>query len=221
MQTRRTQQSRRESTIGKLVEAAIECLMESGYHGTSVQLICGRAGVSQGALFRHFATKNELMQPVGRKVVDDIFESALALAAQLPPGMSEEERIIALMKALVMSPRHIVLLELLMAARTTPDLRDIFLGSSSTYFRDRFVAMMASLFPRYAISTGFFATLLTMMTTMHGMALYRTLAEHPEGDRMREQWLLSALRAELERIRQEGRIPATRSTSCRSELFVF
>ncbi len=186
------------------MEAAIECLMESGYHGTSVQLICGRAGVSQGALFRHFATKNELMQPVGRKVVDDIFESALALAAQLPPGMSEEERIIALMKALVMSPRHIVLLELLMAARTTPDLRDIFLGSSSTYFRDRFVAMMASLFPRYAISTGFFATLLTMMTTMHGMALYRTLAEHPEGDKMREQWLLSALRAELERIRQEG-----------------
>ncbi|MEN3809346.1 TetR/AcrR family transcriptional regulator [Chromobacterium piscinae] len=204
MQTRRTQQSRRESTIGKLVEAAIECLMESGYHGTSVQLICGRAGVSQGALFRHFATKNELMQPVGRKVVDDIFESALSLAAQLPAGMSEEERIIALMKALVMSPRHIVLLELLMAARTTPDLRDIFLSSSSTYFRDRFVAMMASLFPRYAISTGFFATLLTMMTTMHGMALYRTLAEHPEGDRMREQWLLSALRAELERIRQEG-----------------
>ncbi|QND83955.1 AcrR family transcriptional regulator [Chromobacterium vaccinii] len=204
MQTRRTQQSRRESTIGKLVEAAIECLLESGYHGTSVQLICGRAGVSQGALFRHFATKNELMQPVGRKVVDDIFESALSLAAQLPAGMSEEERIIALMKALVMSPRHIVLLELLMAARTTPDLRDIFLGSSSTYFRDRFVAMMASLFPRYAISTGFFATLLTMMTTMHGMALYRTLAEHPEGDKMREQWLLSALRAELERIRQEG-----------------
>ncbi|MEO2218525.1 TetR/AcrR family transcriptional regulator [Chromobacterium vaccinii] len=204
MQTRRTQQSRRESTIGKLVEAAIECLLESGYHGTSVQLICGRAGVSQGALFRHFATKNELMQPVGRKVVDDIFESALTLAAQLPAGMCEEERIIALMKALVMSPRHIVLLELLMAARTTPDLRDIFLGSSSTYFRDRFVAMMASLFPRYAISTGFFATLLTMMTTMHGMALYRTLAEHPEGDKMREQWLLSALRAELERIRQEG-----------------
>ena len=186
------------------MEAAIECLMESGYHGTSVQLICGRAGVSQGALFRHFATKNELMQPVGRKVVDDIFESALTLAAQLPAGLSEEERIIALMKALVMSPRHIVLLELLMAARTTPDLRDIFLGSSSTYFRDRFVAMMASLFPRYAISTGFFATLLTMMTTMHGMALYRTLAEHPEGDKMREQWLLSALRAELERIRQEG-----------------
>ncbi|WP_434633758.1 TetR/AcrR family transcriptional regulator [Chromobacterium sp. CV08] len=204
MQTRRTQQSRRESTIGKLVEAAIECLMESGYHGTSVQLICGRAGVSQGALFRHFATKNELMQPVGRKVVDDIFDAALGLASQLPASMPEEERIVALMKALVMSPRHIVLLELLMAARTTPDLRDIFLGSSSTYFRDRFVAMMASLFPRYAISTGFFATLLTMMTTMHGMALYRTLSEHPDGDRMREQWLQAALKAELERIRQEG-----------------
>ncbi|OHX13205.1 TetR/AcrR family transcriptional regulator [Chromobacterium sphagni] len=204
MQTRRTQQSRRESTIGKLVEAAIECLMECGYHGTSVQLICNRAGVSQGALFRHFATKNELMQPVGRKVVDDIFDSGLALAGQLPASMPEEERIVALMKALVMTPRHIVLLELLMAARTTPDLREIFLSNASTYFRDRFVAMMASLFPRYAISTGFFATLLTMMTTMHGMALYRTLSEHPDGDKMREQWLQNALRSELERIRLEG-----------------
>lgn len=186
------------------MEAAIECLIESGYHGTSVQLICNRAGVSQGALFRHFATKNELMQPVGRKVVDDIFDAGLALAGQLPASMPEEERIVALMKALVMAPRHIVLLELLMAARTTPDLREIFLSNSSTYFRDRFVAMMASLFPRYAISTGFFATLLTMMTTMHGMALYRTLSEHPDGDKMREQWLQNALRSELERIRQEG-----------------
>ncbi|MCP1291889.1 MULTISPECIES: TetR/AcrR family transcriptional regulator [Chromobacterium] len=204
MQTRRTQQSRRESTIGKLVEAAIECLLEFGYHGTSVQLICSRAGVSQGALFRHFATKNELMLPVGRKVVDDIFEAGLKLAAEMSSTMPEEERIVALMKALVLSPRHIVLMELLMAARTTADLREIFLASSSNYFRDRFVAMMASLFPRYAISTGFFATLLTMMTTFHGMALYRMLNEHPEGDKMREQWLQTALRSELERIRAEG-----------------
>ncbi|OWY38734.1 hypothetical protein CEK28_11620 [Xenophilus sp. AP218F] len=204
MQTRRTQQSRRESTIGKLVEAAIECLMEFGYHGTSVQLICSRAGVSQGALFRHFSTKNELMLPVGRKVVDDIFESGLALAAELPASMPEEERIVALMKSLVLAPRHIVLLELLVAARTTPDLREIFLVNSSTYFRDRFVAMMASLFPRYAISTGFFATLLTMMTTFHGMALYRSLSEYPEGEQMREQWLQAALKSELDRIRSEG-----------------
>ena len=53
------------------------------------------------------------------------------------------------------------------------------------------------MFPRYAISTGFFATLLTMMTTFHGMALYRMLNEHPEGDKMREQWLQTALRSEL------------------------
>ncbi|MDF0605242.1 TetR/AcrR family transcriptional regulator [Neisseriaceae bacterium TC5R-5] len=204
MQIKRTQQSRRESTIGKLVEAAIECLMEFGYHGASVQLICSRAGVSQGALFRHFSTKNELMLPVGRKVVDDIFAACIEQAAKLPGHISEEERIVALMKALVLAPRHIVLMELLMAARTTTDLREVFLVNCCDYFRDRFVALMASLFPRYALSNGFFATLLTMMTTFHGIALHRMLDEQATEEKMREQWLQAALHTELERIRTES-----------------
>ena len=70
--------------------------------------------------------------------------------------------------------------------------------------RDRFVAMMAGCFPRYAVHSGFFATLLTMMTTFHGIALYRSVHMNEVGESMREQWLLSALRGELEAIRAQG-----------------
>ena len=54
---RRTQQERREGTIRKLLDAAAETLIEVGYSEASVQRICARAEVSQGALFRHFASR--------------------------------------------------------------------------------------------------------------------------------------------------------------------
>src|SRR4051794_17665171 len=58
---RRTQQERREGTIRKLLFAATETLIEVGYAEASVQRICARAGVSQGALFRHFPSREALM----------------------------------------------------------------------------------------------------------------------------------------------------------------
>jgi AcrR family transcriptional regulator len=58
---RRTQAERREATIEKLVNACIAVLAEVGYAGASVKAICARAGVSQGALFRHFETRLELL----------------------------------------------------------------------------------------------------------------------------------------------------------------
>ena len=65
---RRTQKERREGTIRKLLDAATETLIDVGYAEASVQQICDRADVSQGALFRHFATREELMVAVGADV---------------------------------------------------------------------------------------------------------------------------------------------------------
>lgn len=203
--TRRTQQSRREETIGKLVDSSIECLLGAGYHGTSVQMICARAGLSQGALFRHFPTKNELMVLVGRRVVDRVFDHAIAQAEKLPLGMGDEERILALMREVTMSPCHTVLLELMMAARTTPELGELMQLRSNSYYRDRLIAMMARFFPRYAASSGFFAMVLTLMSTFHGMALYRACSRQSgPADPVREQWMLRALHQELSRLADEG-----------------
>jgi AcrR family transcriptional regulator len=58
---RRTQAERKASTVAKLTEACIEILFEKGYAGCSVSLVCKRAGLSQGALFRHFPTRVALL----------------------------------------------------------------------------------------------------------------------------------------------------------------
>lgn len=53
-------------TRARLVEAALELLEEGGYGAASVQAIADRAGVSAGALYRHFPSKADLFVDVFR-----------------------------------------------------------------------------------------------------------------------------------------------------------
>jgi AcrR family transcriptional regulator len=66
------------TTRERLVQAARQLLEEGGYGAASVQAIADRAGVSAGALYRHFSSKAELFVEVFRdaakrdlSVVDD------------------------------------------------------------------------------------------------------------------------------------------------------
>jgi len=44
----------------KLLEAAFSTIREKGYAATSVDELCARAGVTKGAFFHHFPSKNSL-----------------------------------------------------------------------------------------------------------------------------------------------------------------
>ena len=58
---RRTQAERTAGTQAKLLDAAIDCLVELGFAKTSTQEIARRAGVSRGAQLHHFPTKESLV----------------------------------------------------------------------------------------------------------------------------------------------------------------
>ena len=51
------QQARSVATRRRLLDAAVETLLSLGLARTSTTEVCRRAGVSQGALFKHFASK--------------------------------------------------------------------------------------------------------------------------------------------------------------------
>jgi AcrR family transcriptional regulator len=55
------QQARAVATRARLLDATADALVELGLAGASTPAIAARAGVSQGALFKHFATKAELL----------------------------------------------------------------------------------------------------------------------------------------------------------------
>ena len=50
-------QQRSEETHLRLLQAALACFAEQGYDATSVAEICLRAGVSKGAFYHHFPSK--------------------------------------------------------------------------------------------------------------------------------------------------------------------
>lgn len=51
------QQQRSEETRQRILAAAEDCFARNGYDGTGVALICQEAGVSKGAFYHHFASK--------------------------------------------------------------------------------------------------------------------------------------------------------------------
>lgn len=53
-------QPRSEETRSRILDAALDCFSERGYDATSVVDICQRAGVSKGAFYYHFASKQAL-----------------------------------------------------------------------------------------------------------------------------------------------------------------
>lgn len=57
---RRTQQERRAATRQALLDAALETLLAVGVTGFTTTEVVGRAGTSQGALFKHFPSKADL-----------------------------------------------------------------------------------------------------------------------------------------------------------------
>src|SRR3954447_2618169 len=69
---RRTQAERRASTRQALLEAATACLIEDGHAGFSTTEIMKRAGLSQGALFKHFSTKGELLAATAEHLYDEM-----------------------------------------------------------------------------------------------------------------------------------------------------
>ncbi|MCB9562280.1 MAG: TetR/AcrR family transcriptional regulator [Kofleriaceae bacterium] len=58
---REPQQSRSLATRERLLDGTARSLCEVGLAGTSTAAIAARAGVSQGAVFKHFATKADLL----------------------------------------------------------------------------------------------------------------------------------------------------------------
>lgn len=114
----RTQAERRAATQAALLDATVSALVEVGYAGTSTPEICRRAGVSQGALFRYWPTKAELLADAADHLLARVrtaYESAFA------DRVSAQEALAALWET-YRQPDLQAAVELYVASRTDPDL---------------------------------------------------------------------------------------------------
>lgn len=123
VRTHRTQQERSERTRELLLDATIECLVDLGYSGASVNEICKRAGVSRGAQQHHFATKAELMTSALRHLFGKLIDQLKVDGAALPDGDAKLTTGIDLLWRNFSGTLSTAAMELWVAARTDPELR--------------------------------------------------------------------------------------------------
>jgi len=222
---RRTQAERRAGTIRRLIDAATRVLVEVGYGAASVQRICERAGVSQGALFRHFPTREALLVAVG----DDVGRTLLARyrgeftrvgrrGERTAAAGDDEERLVIAMRLLRSACRsdlNQAWYELTMAARTNDALRAALAPASKAY-HDDIEALARELLPDVAgafDALRFAAIVDTIVTLFDGEALHRMVLQKPRFDEARFELLTAWIRAiRPARPLRDGR----RATSSRS-----
>ncbi len=122
MGSTRKEQERSRLTRQRLMEAAVACLVEYGWSGTTTTVVAERAGVSRGAQLHHYPTRAELVVAavahVGKVLVDDI----LAAAEELPSGPGRTEAVLQMLGDFYSGPLFVAALELWVAARTDPQL---------------------------------------------------------------------------------------------------
>lgn len=121
---RRTQAQRREGTIGALLEASVTCLTERGYAATSTAVVCAEAGVSQGALFRHFPTRQALLVATAEHVATrNVAAFRATTDGAAVDTVDDVTAVLAHLRTAVLSPTNQTWRELLVAARADADLR--------------------------------------------------------------------------------------------------
>src|SRR5882672_7822955 len=120
---RRTQAERRATTRTKLLDATLSCLVESGYAGLTTPAICERAGVSQGALFKHFATKSALLAAATEHLFAGLVKGYGERFAALDARKSPIQTGVALLWEVFQDPRLHAAYDLYTAARTDAELR--------------------------------------------------------------------------------------------------
>jgi AcrR family transcriptional regulator len=82
----------------RLVDAAVECFAEHGFHGTTTRAIARAAGMSSAGLYIHHSSKEELLYRIslrGHQVALQVITDAAATSAD------PAERLTAMMRAFV------------------------------------------------------------------------------------------------------------------------
>ncbi|WP_240503038.1 TetR/AcrR family transcriptional regulator [Streptomyces prasinopilosus] len=115
-------QDRSRATRQRLLEAAVACLAEHGWAGSTVLVVAERAGVSRGAAQHHFPTREDLFTAAVEYVAE---ERSTALRDLFPDGTTAGDRraVVAALVDLYTGPLFRAALHLWVAASNEEQLR--------------------------------------------------------------------------------------------------
>ena len=130
------QQQRSRSMQHRLLDAAVDCLVERGWAGTTTTLVADRARVSRGAQLHHYRTKSALLIAAVEHLAERRSAELRAEAAGLPPDGDRLEATIDLLASLFTGPLFAAAIEVWVAARTDAALRTALVPVEARFGRE-------------------------------------------------------------------------------------
>ncbi|WIX78016.1 TetR/AcrR family transcriptional regulator [Amycolatopsis carbonis] len=120
---REPQQERSRTTRRRLIEAAMDCIGERGWHGVTVAVIAERAGVSRGAAQHHFPTREDLVAAAVELLGESQITELRTKADGLPTGASRIFGVVEMVLNLYTGPMFRAALQLWAVASSDEQLR--------------------------------------------------------------------------------------------------
>ncbi|OZM72495.1 TetR family transcriptional regulator [Amycolatopsis antarctica] len=120
---REPRQERSRTTRRRLLEAAVECIVELGWTGTTVALIAERAGVSRGAAQHHFPTREDMVSGAVEYLAEVQIAELRSRASELPAGSARTQSIVDMLLNLYSGRMFRAALHVWVAASTDENLR--------------------------------------------------------------------------------------------------
>lgn len=189
-------QDRAVATRQRLLDAAVDELVEFGYARLTTSAVAHRAGVSRGAQQRYFPHKEMLVSEAVRHLAQRQIHDLREQIASTPKGSARAQRALDIVFEQYSGRRFAATIELSLASRSDPDLQRIVAEHERTTSRaaqesasEIFgveVAGSASFAQRWAMTLG----------TVRGLALLLMLG-HPR-ESVERQWAFA--RRELLRM---------------------
>ena len=130
------QQQRSLETQHRLLTAAVECLVERGWAGTTTTLVAERAGVSRGAQLHHYRTKSALLIAAVEHLAERRSAELWKEVAALPRDGDRVAATIRLLGSLFTGPLFSAAIEVWVAARTDAALRTALVPVEARFGRE-------------------------------------------------------------------------------------
>jgi AcrR family transcriptional regulator len=191
----RTQQQRRDETVARLLDASIATIVEMGYARASAAVITKRAGVSVGALFRHFDTMGDFMAATAHEVLRRQLDEFTKRVAEIPADRPALEAILTILRDITRNSTNAVMYELMIAARTNETLRATLQRVLSEFSAKIYHAARTLPGAENMAEKTLFALAATLTNTFDGAAIVAAVLPQPEVDAQQMQLLASLLSA--------------------------
>ncbi len=110
----------------KIIDAAMSCFIEHGFHQTGMREIAKQAGVSLGNLYNHFKGKDEILVAITAIEAEELTEFTEILARLVAPRRAFKKFVTAYLAYALKPENALISLEILTVAMRNPAVSEGF-----------------------------------------------------------------------------------------------